>query len=127
MLAVKISAFCFRILTGKLLICVALRVFSFFTSLNESSALSHKSLNFHPLVTLLIAMMLRCLLCLKIDFHIGCDQGLTSSHSGIFVILIVLKETLFTFFAVLASFVKILSFSTGVTYSEDFVLSEKKP
>ena len=40
MLAVKTSAFYFRIFTGKLLTWVALRVLGFFISLNASSALT---------------------------------------------------------------------------------------
>ena len=42
-LALKISAFCFRIFTGKSLIWVALHVLSFFISLNASSALTHEN------------------------------------------------------------------------------------
>ena len=76
-----------------------------------------------------MAMMLRGLLYLKIAFSIGSDsfsaKWLTSSHSGIYRFLTVFKEKVFKSCAFLSSCVKILSFSTGVILSEDFVLSEK--
>ena len=131
MLALKISAFCFRIFTGKLLFWVALRVLSFFVSLNASSALTHENSNVHPLSTLLIAMVLQCLSYLKIAFNIGCDRfslkGLTSSNFAIFRFLTVFKKKALKFSTILALFVKILSLSMGAIFSEDFVLPEKKP
>ena len=131
MLALKISAFCFRIFTGKLLFWVALRVLSFFVSLNASSALTHENSNVHPLSTLLIAMVLQCLSYLKIAFNIGWDRfslkGLTSSNFAIFRFLTVFKKKALKFSTIVALFVKILSLSMGVIFSEDFALPEKRP
>ena len=86
-------------------------------------------LNVHQLVTLLIAMMIQCLLYLKIFFSIRCysfsAKGLTFSYFGIFSFLTESVKQI-TFSAFLASFVKVLSLSARLIFPEEFVLSEKK-
>ena len=74
--------------------------------------------------------MRRDLLYFKIDFNTGCDsfseKGVDLSISGILQFSTVFKKMVFKSSAFLASFVKILSLSTSLTFSEDFILSEKK-
>ena len=63
------------------------------------STLTYENWNVHPLMTLLIAMILRCLLYLTIGFNIGFDslsaKRLTSSHSGIFMFLTAFERKVF--------------------------------
>ena len=66
---------------------------------------------------------------LKIAFSNACDsfstKGSVSSDTALFRFSTVFKKKVFKSCAFLASFVKILSFSTGVILSEDIVFSEK--
>ena len=69
-------------------------------------------------------MMLCCLLYFKIAFNMGCGsfsaKGLFSLHSDVFSVLTAFKKKVFKSPAILASFIRILSLSTSVVFSEDF-------